>query len=590
MKTQLEAYTHHIRKLFGFLKNTTVYSDLLSVRLELNTHAGFLMPLCRLHLKDRRLISQLSAWREENSFAFPTRFTVTDKGTKRWIEKGVLDVEDRILFLVCNELGEPVGHVGFANCVNEDAAMEIDNVVRGDSQAPKGIMSEAMSTLLNWAGDNFKPSRIYLRVFSDNDKAIRFYRALNFTDDREIPLRQVEEGDMTRFVETEEKPDASFLRMVYHAPALTDPESVILTAGPLVSAYENVYVADAARHGWNTQWSKYLSRFQSEFAEYVGAKYALSTSSCTGALHLALLGCDIGPGDEVIVPEITWVATANAVSYCGATPVFADVEIDSWCMDPASVESLMTPKTKAIMPVHLYGHPARMDGLMSLAREHGLRVIEDAAPAIGSEFQGQQVGTFGDVGAYSFQGAKLAVTGEGGMLVTNNETLFRKIHKIWDQGRKPGTFWIEETGWKYKMSNLQAAFGLGQLEQIEALIASKRKIFSWYRESLEGLGCVSLNKEVDGARSIYWMSSIRLLDSCPVGRDDMISRLGAEKIDTRPVFSPISRYPIWNRTIAAGKNAALIGDNAINLPSGVCLQRPEVDYICECIKEIVHTG
>ena len=245
-----------------------------------------------------------------------------------------------------------------------------------------------------------------------------------------------------------------------YAPQRTDiGAELILTAGPSISAREASYTLDAARRGWNNEWNKYIRRFESTFADYVGVKYALSTSSCTGALHLALSALGIGPGDEVIVPDVTWVATANAVVYVGATPVFADIDPQTWCLDPKSLQEAITSHTKAIIPVHLYGHPAEMDKIMAIAQAHNLYVVEDAAPAIGAEFRGQKTGTFGHFAAFSFQGAKLAVTGKGGILVTNDETLYKKVYALWDQGRTPGTFWINEVGWKYKMSNVQAALG-----------------------------------------------------------------------------------------------------------------------------------
>ena len=235
---------------------------------------------------------------------------------------------------------------------------------------------------------------------------------------------------------------------VYPEEEYMKPNQLILTAGPLVSHYENIYCHDAVNNGWNNEWSKYLDKFESDFANFIGSKYALATSSCTGALYLSLIACGIKEGDEVIVPELTWVATASAIKYVGATPVFADVDLDTWCIDTEQLESLLTNKTKAIMPVHLYGNPAEMNKIMSFAKNNNLKVIEDAAPAIGATYDNKKVGSFGDFGCFSFQGAKLLVTGEGGMVVTDNEELFLKFKKLWDHGRVPGTFWIDELGYK----------------------------------------------------------------------------------------------------------------------------------------------
>jgi hypothetical protein len=241
----------------------------------------------------------------------------------------------------------------------------------------------------------------------------------------------------------------------------------ILTAGPSISPLEMSYVSDAVENGWNLHHSDYLGRFENEFAEFIGSSYALATSSCTGALHLALLAMGIGNGDEVLVPDITWVATASAVMYVGAKPIFIDIDPDTWTIDLKNAEEKITDKTKAIIPVHLYGYGVNMRAVMELATKYSLRVIEDAAPAIGTRINGKMAGSFGDFGCFSFQGAKLLVTGEGGMLVTNSKDLYDRARKIQDHGRRPGTFWIEELGYKYKMNNITAALGLGQIQRVD---------------------------------------------------------------------------------------------------------------------------
>ena len=237
------------------------------------------------------------------------------------------------------------------------------------------------------------------------------------------------------------------------------------------------------------------------------------------------------------------------------------------------------------MPVHLYGHPAKMDTIMEIAKSNGLLVIEDAAPAVGAEFKGKKVGSFGDAGAYSFQGAKMLVTGEGGMLTTNNPELLAKIQQLGDHGRSRDpekAFWIDELGYKYKMSNMQAAFGLAQLERVEELIERKRTIFNWYYRRLKDIPNLKMNKEATWAKSIYWMSSIYLDGEFPVSRDELIKKLREDMIDSRPVFPTISRYPMW-RSDCYNPIAEHIGDNAINLPSGHNLKEDQVDYICKCI-------
>ena len=585
----VQVYNGAVRKNFSFLKQTMRLDDLFAKSILLPQGEGFLVPVSELHMTDDGLIAKLAQWRAENSSAFPTQFPVTITGTTSWLRSKVLDVEDRILFLVLDKHGNCVGHLGFSNAINDKLEIEVDNVVRGFKNAQPGIMSSAMKAILKWAEETICPSTIYLRVLSDNQHAINFYRKLEFSDDLMLPLRRHEEGDSISYLPLAEDdralPDRHFLRMIYSPAFKVDTSKIILTAGPSISARETSYALDATRNGWNARWSEYIDEFESAFAKYLGTKHAISTSSCTGALHISLAALGIGVGDEVIVPDVTWVATAAAAVYVGATPVFADIEPDSWCLDPVSFEKAITDRTKAVIPVHLYGHPARMDKIMEIARKHGLYVLEDAAPAIGAEFMGQKVGTFGDFAAFSFQGAKLLVTGEGGMIVTNDSELYAKAHALWDQGRKPGTFWINQVGLKYKMSNVQAAIGLGQLERVDELIEAKRRIFAWYQEGLKDVPDLSLNVECPWARSIYWMPSILINENLGISRDGMREKLRERGIDTRPLFPQISQYPMW---IARDNPVARrVGAQGINLPSGVCLKRQQIAYICQSIKDIL---
>lgn len=584
----IQVYQNAVVQNFAFMKAAT---DIQAAYLRAIPvgDAGFLLPVANLHLNDEGLIRKLAEWRNANVSVYPTQFVATPESTRAWLEGRLLAVPDRMLFLVVDSCGKTIGHMGFNSCLNDACLFEIDNVVRGESAGLKGLFSKAITALMEWARTTLNVDGFFLRVMDDNHHAIRFYENNGFVEEDRIPLAREEQTGNVFYREARagEKAEKDFVRMAWR-PARKIGETMILTAGPSISAREAVYSYDAALRGWNRNWSKYLTAFEKRFAEYIGVKYAMATSSCTGALQIALMALDIGPGDEVIVPDQTWVATANAVRYVGAVPVFADVELDTWNLDAKSVERLVSSKTKAIMPVHMYGHPARMTGIQDVARKHGLKIVEDAAPAIGAEWQGRRCGSFGQFGAFSFQGAKLMVTGEGGMLVTDDDALYEKALKIWDQGRNPGrVFWIDGDGVKFKMSNIQAALGLGQLERVEELIAMKRRLFSWYREDLAGVPCITLNQEVDGARSIYWMTSIRLDESARVSRDELMQRLKERNIDSRPVFPAISQYPIWPRCQPPQPTALRIGNQGINLPSGVCLARDEVRYISQTIRDIL---
>lgn len=587
----ISTYQAAIRRSFSFLKRTARIDELFAKHIPLPDGQGVLVPVCELYTGDARLIGDLSAWRAANQAAYPTRFPVTDEGTARWVRSRLLDAEDRILFLVLDKHGNRTGHLGFANCLNETGMMEVDNVVRGVAGQSPGIMQAALTTMLEWARTTIGCSGFFLRVFADNSHAVAFYERQGFHIRERIPLRRSVNGQTEIFSPKEKgddaPPDATFLRMEWE-PAVVTGAQMILTAGPSISEREAYYTWDAARTGWNSKWSGYLTSFEQSFAKYVGVKHCLATSSCTGALHIALAALEIGPDDEVIVPEITWAATANAVRYVGATPVFADIENDSWCLDPESFEGKITPRTKAVIPVHLYGHPARMDRIMTIARKHGLYVVEDAAPAIGAEWQGRRTGTFGDFACFSFQGAKLIVTGEGGALVTDNPLLYEKALKIWDQGRDPKrVFWIDAHGLKYKMANVQAALGLAQIERCDEQVEMKRRIFAWYQEGLAGCPHLTMLPEVSGARSIYWMSNCRLAGTAPLSREVLRVELKKRNIDTRPVFPAISQYPIWTVRQPPEPRAQVIGNEGINLPSGVCLTRAQVDYVCRNVRELL---
>jgi perosamine synthetase len=565
---RLETHRAAVRDELAFMKAAATIEELAGRAVPLAGGAGMLLPACELHAADERLHGRLAQWRRENAFAYPGHAPVADGWAAAWLRAEMLDDPRRILFLVLDRFGHTVGHVGLA--AGEDLDLEVTDVVRGEKTVQPGLMSAAVAGLIAWAEDCFRPARIGLRV-AENLHAIRFFERAGFR--------------------AAGRDDGGSLAMEW-APARADGDAPILTAGPSISPREVAYTADAARHGWNGRWNGYISRFEREFAEYVGAEYAIATSSCTGALHMAMLAIGLGPGDEAIVPEQTWVATAKAVSYVGATPVFADVEPGSWCLDAASVEAAIAERTKAIVPVHLYGHPADMDALRAVADRHGLPLIEDAAPAIGAEIRGRRVGALGTAGAFSFQGAKLLVTGEGGMFVTNDPDVYARAYKAWDLGvERSRGFWIDAHGLKYKLPNVAAAIGLGQLERIDHLIEAKREIFSWYAEELAGVPGITLNHETDWARSIYWMTSILVDPACGIDRNGMRAALAAEGIDTRPTFPLISTYPIWEeRRAVAAPVAATIAERGINLPSGVRLRRDQVARIGEAVRRAASSG
>lgn len=584
---KVEIFELAVANQFNFLKNDPSIFESIIKSIPIDGF-GFLAPINYSHLGNDAVISLFTHWRNTTSNNLSENLKVTHNSTKRWMTAELLEREGCILFLIYENSGNIVGHIGFSNCINEFQNFQLDYLWKGSPDAMQGIMGAATKSLIEWARTTLNVETFSLRVMDNNEHAIRFFENNGFHQSSNLAIKKTISGYIGDISDPgPDNLDQNFIEMVF-ADDRAVGDSLILTAGPSISQKESFYAYDAAKNGWNSSWSKYLTKFENSFAEFVGSKYAISTSSCTGALQIALMALDIGPGDEVIVPDETWVASANAIRYVGAIPIFADVEIDSWNLDPSSIEAVITNRTKAIIVVHMYGGPARMDKIMEIAERYSLKVVEDAAPAIGAKFDGKSCGTFGSFGAYSFQGAKLLVTGEGGMLVTDDEALYRKAHKIADQGRNPHkVFWIDEDGVKFKMSNVQAAIGLGQIERANELIAMKRRIFSWYERELADVEGITLNKEVENAYSIYWMSSIRLDESLSVTRDVLIQELKLRNVDSRPVFPAISRYPIWAKKQEPKQTADLLGRTAMNLPSGVCLTEGQVIYICDQIKIIL---
>jgi perosamine synthetase len=363
----------------------------------------------------------------------------------------------------------------------------------------------------------------------------------------------------------------------------------ILAAKPSITEREIDYVNDAIRNGWGENCYNYIYRFQDAFKSYLTTPFAMATSSCTGALHIAFAAIGLKPGDEIIVPDITWIASVSPIVQLGATPVFVDVESDSWCIDPTKIEAAITPKTKAILAVHIYGNLADMDSIMAIAKKYNLYVVEDAAEAIGSEYKGQKAGSIGDFGVFSFHGTKTITTGEGGMLVSNNQVLFGQASIIADHGRDPKVpkiFWCEQVGLKYKMSNLQAAIGLAQLERIEELVNHKRWVFKQYKSALESFD-IQMNHEPDGCINSYWMPTMVLPTSFELEkRDQLIKVLIDKKIQVRPFFYPVSSFPMFE-SIENNKVSSSMSDRGINLPSYFEMTADDISYIAEQIKSLL---
>ncbi len=351
---------------------------------------------------------------------------------------------------------------------------------------------------------------------------------------------------------------------------------------PSLRGNEKKYVMECLDSTWISSKGRFLVDFEREFARYIGVTHAAAVSNGTVALHLALVALGVGADCEVLVPTLTYIASVNAITYTRATPVFVDSRASDWQMDPEDVRRKITPKTRAIMAVHLYGHPCPMEELREIAREHNLFLIEDCAEAFGSLYKGQHVGTFSDIATFSFFGNKTITTGEGGMVVTNDQTLYERIVHFRGQGlAKHREYWHDAVGYNYRMTNICAALGLAQLERADELIESKLRVAEWYREYLRDL-TVTMHASVGDVRHSYWMVSI--LTRLAGQRDALRATLSDAGIETRPLFYPVHSMPMYSQRFQQLPVAEDIAWRGINLPSWPDLCEQQVMKICEVVR------
>jgi len=352
---------------------------------------------------------------------------------------------------------------------------------------------------------------------------------------------------------------------------------IIPVSQPHIALSEIDYVSNAVRSGWVSSLGPYIDEFERKFAAYCGTKYALTVSNGTVGLHLALVGLGVGADDEVIIPDLTFVATANAVRMAGAIPVMVDVCRSTYCIDPQEVASVITPRTKAIMPVHLYGHPADMSALREIAVANQLHLIEDAAEAHGASIGGIRVGALGDCAVFSLYGNKIITSGEGGMITTNDEALFQRLKHLRDHAMsKDIRYWHTEVGFNYRMTNMQAALGLAQLEQIDEFILRRSELLEQYRTFLEPHG-IECNPNA-GATPVNWMTCAVVAGLVRWQRDRVISLMRGGGVDARPFFFPLTSLPMY----AGGVNpvSRVLSESGFNLPTYVGLSREQVAEVC----------
>jgi perosamine synthetase len=365
-------------------------------------------------------------------------------------------------------------------------------------------------------------------------------------------------------------------------------EEFLPVGAPMLVGNEQKYVLDCLESSWISSTGAYIGRFEGAFADFCGVAHAVSCTSGTAALHLALLALGVAPGDEIILPTLTFPATANAVRYCGGTPVFVDCDPVTWTIDPDQIADRIGPRTTGIIAVHLFGHPADVGRIQQTADRHGLFLLEDAAQAHGAAYRGRKAGSLGRLATFSFFGNKIITTGEGGMVTTNDPDLAARMRLLKSHGMDPGRrYWFPVIGYNYRMTNVAAAIGLAQLENIDWHLARRREVAEWYLERVRNLPGVTWQAEQPWARHAWWMFTIVLDDRVAAVRDALMARLAAAGVDTRPMFYPLHQLPPYQSPSEDGRFpvAERLGRGGLSLPTSARMAREHVTRVCERLAE-----
>jgi len=368
----------------------------------------------------------------------------------------------------------------------------------------------------------------------------------------------------------------------------TPRREIIRVCEPTLRGNELAYITDAVQTNWISSGGKYIPRFEALFAEKMGARFGIACMNGTVALHLALATLGLEPGDEVIIPTFTMIATANAVTYLNAKPVLVDSEMATWNMDAEQIEAKITPRTRAISVVHTYGHPVDMDAVNDIATRHGLFVLEDAAEAHGAVYKGRPVGSLGDAACFSFYGNKIITTGEGGMITTNREDVARLAWNLRDHAFSTDRhFWHKFVGFNYRMTNLQAAIGLAQTEQLETFVAARRAHAAQYTRLLKEIPGIVTPPEASWVHNVYWMYGILLDKEFGMSRDELRARLARRGIETRTFFIPMHCQPVYFDQYR-GQRYPVAEDlcrRGLYLPSASSLTSHDIEVVVDAIKE-----
>jgi perosamine synthetase len=402
------------------------------------------------------------------------------------------------------------------------------------------------------------------------------------TDERDIQSRLSSKVRHIPLLDEDGRPVDYACRSKYRSIPIMEPH---------LGGNELSYVTECVETSWISSQGRFVEEFEHMVAEYCGTPYALAVSNGTVALHLALEALGIGEGDEVIVPDFTFAASINAILHAGATPVLVDIRKDTWLLDPEATSEAVTERTKAIMPVHLYGQPCNMETITRIAREHDLFIVEDAAEAIGSLYRGEHVGSIGDVGTFSFYGNKTITTGEGGMVLFQDEETYQRAAQLRDHGMSPSRrYWHDEVGYNYRMTNMQAAVGVAQMERIDEIVERKVQIGEKYRRQLSDVEELKMPAKLDDRKNTYWLFTAVLGDDTQIERDTLISKMKKNGIDLRPVFYPLHEMPPYKEYgYGVFGNAEKTSEGGVSFPSSVTLSSNDIDEICNIFRSYLNT-
>jgi len=508
-----------------------------------------------------------------------------------YIDSSDISELEKLYGIFIKEENTHIGNIRLSGWDKANNKLDSTGILIFKEYTGKGFGYKSLKLLIEYVFENFDIIRIGSWIYEDNKPSLKIFKKVGFNIEGFEKYYQISNGSYLNRYTLAIYNDNNYEYSLHKKNNLP-------SAGPSITDADVQMVNEAVRIGWHDNRNIHYDEFISNFKDYIGMKYCLPTSHCTSAIHLAMLALDIKENDEVIVPDVTWVASVAPICYVGAKPVFVDIDKKDWCLSPKSFEAAITDKTKAVVVVDLYGNMPQMDEILAIAKKNNLKVIEDAAEGLGAEYNGKKAGTFGDISVFSFNATKIMVSGQGGMLVTNNKKYYDKCklfsHHGIDTGIEGKYFWSYEIGYNYNWTNIQAALALSQLQRIDELVNNRRQIFNWYQERLIDIEGIELNHEKKNTKSTYWVVTAILDEKYQLKKEHIMMKLGNHNIDSRPFFYPISSMPPYIKYSQGSDMYKInpisygISPYGISFPSAATITESDVEYICDCFKKIIN--